>query len=734
MPGTTKSSYRGYYTKEGSFIREGNTIRRTTLFGTWPIDKNDHIVNDESLADPSRGRYIPDIVNDLGLSDHYPLIQDTTQGKVLSFNLMNLCRYIDKPTQGGSPFWNNGLDKQESFQEYEQRLGKLAELISDLKKQYDPSVVTFQEAPSFTNNHDKPGLGDYRQIFYEAINKNAGLEPVKPQQRQGLATLYDPKKVLPDRKNKVIRDRITGNTKIIPNADDVHLANETDSSQPDRIQQTHFISQKDDTHYYVANIHGRFNEADKVAQYTVNLIQNNPHSIAMGDFNIVYHQNALLKKSEEERESQQTALSKHKNFQGAHFVVQGTTNNSKDDVHTIDSILLSDKMATAHSARNKPVNANEPTAQYKRLVRRRDNEKKIHQSARNQMDKVSKQAKSQPHKPSSSNLHNVGSAFATRLPQITHYHKTYTVLPTKSTTSQGEPIFSLQFKSNRAAQGFSNAIADNLGIKQQGANQAKIAKNLDKSQPNIYSISINQTELDQIKRHAQPNNSTASKLPPRPATSKPPVTQTHCTMFSTPQNDLGNWKHTIGEFYAGFDVKQIPRQTTELYELSFTNKRQAELFSETIHNDLDISQVGSSSTRKNIRHSNMVKGKFSLSVSNQQLENIKAHFKYKSELLDRAQKTIHDSGYGHLMIQPIQPRDDKPQLYSLNFDKSDKAQAFSICSKRLIVTKLNDNTRAKYVRHNKDNSHSISVSEDQLEKIQKHMAKQNHHDKSCTIM
>lgn len=270
-------------------------LRKTSLFGTYPRSKkidtedNPDDTNGQSYVVPSNHphkdekafEYVPDILNDLKLSDHYPILQETKPGNILSFNLMKQCKYVQNPDNPSKSHYNNAFNIEETDEEYKTRLKSLAQLVTQIIKENKPVALAFQEAPatSSESTHYKQGFYD---AFYGEIQKqmpNIKIAQDYDSDKQELVTLYD-------------ENQIT-----FKQADQAKQKQDGRDQQgrPKRTQEVTFESNKlndRNNTFTLANIHGKFDEPNQIVNYIEWQRGNNNNYAIMGDFNLLASQQA----------------------------------------------------------------------------------------------------------------------------------------------------------------------------------------------------------------------------------------------------------------------------------------------------------------------------------------------------------------------------------------------------------------------------------------------------------
>lgn len=312
-----------------------NILRKTSMFGVLkvvdgkvvlpqvPPDK----VNQYGLLDPQYLKadepvYYPDMLNDLQLTDHYPLLQETAIGTVCTLNLMKQCRKFDD-----TDTYNNAFNKEEKLEQYQARLDKLADLIIAMVKENGLPLFTLQEAPS----------GAEGAAFYAKIERETGCkfasDPTS-RDRAGLVTLYDPKKLTPGSvvaSTKEAKEQTIEFTPIPPVL-----------GKP----------------FYVTNAHWQLPAAPAGVDRMAKALEkaNQPGAthghLFMGDSNLCANSHAVSKLSDANTQGGQVAAhiaAKKANLQGATSYVEGSLDQSKGGVTTTDIVFASQGMLVPQS-------------------------------------------------------------------------------------------------------------------------------------------------------------------------------------------------------------------------------------------------------------------------------------------------------------------------------------------------------------------------------------------------
>lgn len=310
-------------------------LRKTNIFGVYKRvpEPNGRPVPPAILPEDVRysalvNPYYPDILNDLQLTDHYPIIQPVKLGEsetcTLSLNCMKRCKYIQKYSS-----YNNAFEKEETFEAYSQRLDLLATLIITLIKNEAPVTFSLQEAPDY--------LMPLGASFYQKIAQETGFAfveaPISSSQA-GLVTLFDPRK-------------LEYNQEIV------------ESSRDCRLQSTTFrnrYTQQDE--FRLVNIHGILSNSKMYAQIIADSkLTEHPATIVSGDSNIPASKDAIqaLKLSREETAQHYEALNllQAAGVHGSYAVVQGTLGRSKGGVDTLDIVDTSPSLRTRAHLRPK---------------------------------------------------------------------------------------------------------------------------------------------------------------------------------------------------------------------------------------------------------------------------------------------------------------------------------------------------------------------------------------------
>lgn len=308
--------------------RAEHVLRKTTLFGVYRRGSDGQPVPPAIMPDDLHyegliNPYYPDVLNDLQLTDHYPVLQkirlEGVETSVLSLNCMKQCQYI--PAFRG---YNNAFEKVESPEEYSQRLDLLANLIIALIEDNRPITFSLQEAPNYTTP-----LG---RRFYEKIKLKTGWEFVPDAQsntKAELVTLFDPQQL-------EFRDDVQSSTK------DLRLQSITFRNKHTKQGEFQHI-----------NMHGKLPESLRYASFIVERIRDDsPPTIITGDSNIPAGDDAIQALS---RTSTQHELDNHRNAlrllndagaHGSYTVVQGTIRGSKGGVDTLDILTTSPSLRT----------------------------------------------------------------------------------------------------------------------------------------------------------------------------------------------------------------------------------------------------------------------------------------------------------------------------------------------------------------------------------------------------
>lgn len=345
-----------------------NILRKTNLFGVLkivdgkvvppkvPLDQ----VNQYGLLDldpknlkPGESIYYPDMLNDLQLTDHYPLLQETAIGTVCTLNLMKQCREFEPRGQGN---FNNAFNKTETDAEYQARLDKLADLIIAMVKENDLPLFTLQEAPS----------GEVGRAFYAKIERETGCKFASDdisREKAGLVTLYDPKKLTPGKS----------------------VVSSTPKAKEQRLEFTPIppVSGKP---FYVTNVHWKLENApDGVNRMIASLEKANKpdathNHLFMGDTNLCANAHAVEKLTDSELKAGQNKAhiaAKTANLQGATSYVEGTLDQSKGGVTTTDMAFGSAGLMKPVASTQQSLYVDDVTAPFQRSMEeaRRENEK-----------------------------------------------------------------------------------------------------------------------------------------------------------------------------------------------------------------------------------------------------------------------------------------------------------------------------------------------------------------------
>ncbi len=330
--------------------RAQHVLRKTTLFGVYPrgadgrpvplrIMPND--VRYESLINP----YYPDILNDLQLTDHYPVIQKIrlagVETSVFSLNCMKQCQYMQ-----AFQAHNNAFEKIESPEEYGQRLDLLADLIIALIEDNIPVTFSLQEAPNY-----KTPLG---RNFYEKIKRSTGWEFVPDYQSNAgaeLVTLYDPHKL-------EYRSDLQSSTKEL------------------RLQAITFRNKDtQQVEFQCINMHGKLSDSVRYATLIAErTVHDFPPTIITGDSNIPASEDAIQALSSTSTpqvlESHRYALRilDEAGAFGAYTTVQGTISGSKGGVDTLDILTASPSLRTySYYGSSRPQRLNKDAIEQKRI-------------------------------------------------------------------------------------------------------------------------------------------------------------------------------------------------------------------------------------------------------------------------------------------------------------------------------------------------------------------------------
>lgn len=252
--------------------------------------------------------YYPDILNDLRLSDHAPLIQNTAQGRVASFNIMYQCK---ADNYNGKPCFNNAHQKIESNDNYKKRLDLLADFIIQMVRENNLNVLTLQETPSLTSEAGKN--------FYDKINKALPGYGVVPGEN-GLATLF----------NGNALDYVSG------------------KNDPNRELHTQFRNKITKEPFTVINVHWKLGDAAQNTKRAHDLLTSpNQHIMIMGDTNICANDTARDKLDAANKSNHEIAMSHLSTHPGMHAPVEDDLeSHSKNNTTTMDMILISPTLIT----------------------------------------------------------------------------------------------------------------------------------------------------------------------------------------------------------------------------------------------------------------------------------------------------------------------------------------------------------------------------------------------------
>lgn len=277
-------------------------LRKTTLFGVYARNPDGKavlpVINPGSEINQ---HYIPDILNDLRLTDHYPVVQQTALGVAATLNLMKKCEYF--PTFKS---YNNAFDKIETEVDYKKRLELLAFLVSQIITEREVVIFSFQEAPS---------PQEYPE-FYQRIVNLTGMSLVPDSVDDGLVTLFSP-------------DKFTCKKSL--------------RNPKSRIQEIQLID-KNQQQVAICNLHPKLTQASYTASYIANKTHDSMPVIVLGDSNIPVNQKArdgIKGASVAQQNAYKKAVDTLAKKKGAYSCVQGTIDESKGGVDTYDVIVLS---------------------------------------------------------------------------------------------------------------------------------------------------------------------------------------------------------------------------------------------------------------------------------------------------------------------------------------------------------------------------------------------------------
>lgn len=305
-------------------------LRNTTLFGVYRrypepngAPSGPRIMPDDPIFSELRNPYCPDILNDLQLTDHYPMVQEVKMGdrqiSVLSLNCMRQCQRLPE-------FYNNGFEKEETPREYAERLDLLVKLVITLIQENPAITFSLQEAPDY-----RTAIG---KKFFDEILKQTGWKHVEDYtscQQVGLVTLYNPAILA--------------------------LGDCNPSSRGSRFQIIFFsVNDNSITPFRLINMHGQLNDSkrygDLISEVTKDSLAN---TIITGDTNIPASEHAiqaLESTNSADKLEQHHQVIEGLNQSGIHgvwTVVKGTIDESKNGVDTLDIIACSPAFCTEKS-------------------------------------------------------------------------------------------------------------------------------------------------------------------------------------------------------------------------------------------------------------------------------------------------------------------------------------------------------------------------------------------------
>lgn len=300
-----------------------NVLRKTDLFGVYKKDARGNAQMPRVLPSQAREQgatyYYPDIVNDLQITDHFPIIQDVVLNgeikKVLTLNCMKQCTY-----NASYQSHNNAFNKVESDEQYQYRLSLLAEIVVTMIKE-NPESVTFslQEAPFYESREGR--------MFFDIIYQKTGWRYVHDDvssMHGGLVTLYKPEELSYD-KNKIKSSKIGARYQTIP-------FTVNGSNQP----------------LTLINMHGLLDNSKENAKL-ISTSQTTRDLIVTGDSNIpssAQSIDALGNIAAHKAAKHHQALEKlSRPIFGNYTVIQGTTDKSKNGVDTLDVIAISPNLS-----------------------------------------------------------------------------------------------------------------------------------------------------------------------------------------------------------------------------------------------------------------------------------------------------------------------------------------------------------------------------------------------------
>lgn len=264
--------------------------------------------------------YYPDVLNDLRLSDHAPLIQETAEGRVASFNIMYQC---ESTFYAGKPGFNNAHQKIETPENYAKRLDLLADFIIQMVKENKINVLTLQETPSINSKEGKQ--------FFEKINKALPEHDIVPGEN-GLATLF--------------------------NKDAFNLVS-AHKDNHNRELHTQFTNKHTGEELTVINVHWKLNDAASNADRAHQLLSSGKRVMIMGDTNICANDTARKQLDGATQANHEIAMKHLSPHPGMHAPVEDDLEaHSKKSTTTMDMILVSQILANLytrlHSVHNVP--------------------------------------------------------------------------------------------------------------------------------------------------------------------------------------------------------------------------------------------------------------------------------------------------------------------------------------------------------------------------------------------
>ena len=297
-------------------------LRNTTLFGVYQrfpepngAPSEPRIMPNSSEFSELRNPYCPDILNDLQLTDHYPMVQKVQLGEqeinVISLNCMRQCLRLPA-------FYNNGFEKEETPREYAQRLDLLVKLVITLIQENPAMSFSLQEAPDYNSAVGKKFFNDIlTQTGWKYVDDDTSCQQV------GLVTLYNPEILTPE----VIEPSRRGS----------------------RFQTTIFsVNDNSRTPFRLINMHGQLDNSKHYAELISEISsESNPETIVTGDTNIPASEYAIqalaANNSEDKLEQHRQVLStlNQQGIYGGWTIVKGTINESKNGVDTLDVIAFS---------------------------------------------------------------------------------------------------------------------------------------------------------------------------------------------------------------------------------------------------------------------------------------------------------------------------------------------------------------------------------------------------------